>query len=55
LANKQFDESLVRLIQFATMMATIDHALQVAFERVAVKVIADGQELARLSLRKSPM
>ncbi|KAI5448893.1 hypothetical protein NCC49_006031 [Naganishia albida] len=47
-ANKQFDSSLVRLIQFATMMATIEHALQVSFERVTVKVIADGPELLKL-------
>ncbi|KAJ9095561.1 hypothetical protein QFC20_006608 [Naganishia adeliensis] len=51
LGNKQFDTSLVRLIQFATMMATIEYALQIAIERVAVKMIADGQGISRLKER----
>lgn len=51
LGNKQFDTSLVKLIQFATMMATIEHALQIATERVAVKMIGDGQEISRLKTR----
>jgi hypothetical protein len=47
-ATRQFDASLIELISFASMIATIEHALQVAYDGVAVKHIAETQALRDL-------
>lgn len=51
-ANERFEVSLLYLIRFATMVASIEHALQVACDSVAVKMIAEGQAICQLQKGK---
>lgn len=44
-AKKTFDAALTQLIDFATLVATIDHELSIAIQSVVIKVLAEGDKL----------
>ncbi|KAJ9116322.1 hypothetical protein QFC22_004762 [Naganishia vaughanmartiniae] len=50
-AEKTFDAALTQLIDFATLVATIDHELTVAIQCVVIKVLAEGDKLQALANR----
>ncbi|KAJ9099143.1 hypothetical protein QFC21_004022 [Naganishia friedmannii] len=50
-AEKTFDAALTQLIDFATLVATIDHELAVAIQGVVIKVLAEGDGLQELAYR----
>jgi hypothetical protein len=50
-AEKTFDAALTQLIDFATLVATIDHELSIAIQCVVVKVLAEGDKLQALANR----